>query len=101
MAKWTEYTGSDEQIEEMQKPGNTFCTKNVNNEFSGPFVWMDTKNHPDPRLRAFSDLKKDLQAWNVTHYLICDPHPYADEIKIWADTGCEVWWRRYQKTTLG
>jgi hypothetical protein len=22
---------------------------------------------------------------------LCQPHPYADLIKIWADTGCPVW----------
>ena len=26
-----------------------------------------------------------------TEYLIHQPHPYANLIKTWADTGCQVW----------
>ena len=32
-----------------------------------------------------------LNKKNETEYLICQPHPYADLIKIWADTGCPVY----------
>lgn len=39
---------------------------------------------------------KDVQVMRnilrpAERYLICQPHPYADLIKIWADTGCPVW----------
>lgn len=28
-----------------------------------------------------------------SEYIINDPHPYANEIKIWSDTGCPVYWK--------
>lgn len=33
----------------------------------------------------------DWRHKTLTNYLICQPHPYADLIKIWADTGCPVY----------
>ena len=44
------------------------------------------------RLRS-SMFTGDWKHRTLTHYLICQPHPYADLIKIWADTGCPVWVR--------
>lgn len=96
MAKWVEYTGSDEQIAEIKKAKSyairgidvaEICSQYV----LGPYMWFDTSRHPDPRLRSRNNLKEELECSNVTHYLICEPHPYADIIKIWAETGCEVW----------
>lgn len=93
MAKWIEYTGSDEQIEEMCKPGCIYAVMDVSGKVFGPYVWFDTSNHPDPRLREFNDLKSQLNTASIKQYLICEPNPYADIIKIWADTGCPVWVR--------
>ena len=99
MSEWIEYTGSDDQIEEIKSARSYLvmcidigeeCSKFI----SGPFVWVDTSDHIDPRIRAQSDLKEQMEASDVTHYLICQPHPYADLIKIWADTGCPVWVKR-------
>ena len=36
-------------------------------------------------------LKELLDSCGVKRFMFCEPHPYADIIKIWADTGCEVW----------
>ena len=91
MAKWIEYTGSDEHIEEMCKPGCIYAVMDVSGKVFGPYVWFDTSNHPDPRLREFNDLKSQLNTASIKQYIICEPHPYADLIKIWADTGCPVW----------
>ena len=73
MAKWIEYTGSDEQIEEIQKSEHGVMTED--------FIVIDG-SAPINDLLCIGD-----------EYLICQPHPYANEIKIWADTGCEVYVR--------
>lgn len=73
MTKWIEYTGSDEQIEEIQKYKHGVMTED--------FIIIDG-SAPINDLLYIGD-----------KYLICQPHPYADEIRIWADTGCEVWVR--------
>ncbi len=100
--EWIEYTGSDDQIEEIKSARSYLvmcidigeeCSKFI----SGPFVWVDTSDHIDPRIRAQSDLKEQMEASDVTRYLICQPHQYADLIKIWADTGCPV----YIQVTMG
>ena len=73
MSEWIEYTGSDEQIEEIQKSEHGWMTED--------FIVIDG-SAPLRDLLCIGD-----------KYLICDPHPYANEIKIWADTGCPVYWR--------
>lgn len=35
----------------------------------------------------------DWKHRTLTHYLICEPHQYADLIKIWANTGCTIYVR--------
>jgi len=96
MSEWIKYDGSDKQIREIKSAKSYLvmgidigeeCSRFV----SGPLVWVDTSDHIDQRIRAQSNLKEQMEASNVTHYLICQPHPYADLIKIWADTGCPVW----------
>ena len=71
--EWIEYTGSDEQIEEIQKSEHGWMTED--------FIVIDG-SAPLRDLLCIGD-----------KYLICDPHPYANEIKVWADTWCEVWVR--------
>lgn len=76
MSEWIEYTGSEKQIEEIDSDdndilfrlgnGKVILDSEVNGYWLEPFI-------------------------GVTHYLICQPHPYADLIKIWADTGCPVY----------
>lgn len=77
MSEWIEYTGSDEQIREI-----------THNECA----LMLTSGKV--RLKSYFfvyDLEDVLKV--ITHYLIAEPHPYADLIKIWADTGCPVWYK--------
>lgn len=73
MAKWIEFTGSDGQIEEIQKSEHGWMTEDL--------IIIDGS-------APIYDL---ISIGNK--YLICEPHPYADIIKIWADTGCEVYVR--------
>lgn len=79
MSEWIEYTGSDEQIEEMK----------------GGFLYRTTSDsQSDIALNeSHFDSIDHLKTWmrGATHYLAAKPHPYADLIKIWADTGCPVW----------
>ena len=98
MSEWIKYDGSDKQIREIKSAKSYLvmgidigeeCSRFV----SGPLVWVDTSDHIDQRIRAQSNLKEQMEASNVTHYLICQPHPYADLIKTWADTGCPVWYK--------
>ena len=81
MSEWIEYTGSNEQIEEMK----------------GGFLYRTTSgSQSDIALNESNfDSIDHLKTWmrGATHYLAAKPHPYADLIKIWADTGCPVWVR--------
>ena len=79
--EWIEYTGSDEQIAEIN-----------DSVLMHGFILRNKYGSISPVMK---------QPWHVTligdkdttHYLIRQPHPYADLIKIWADTGCPVWVR--------
>ena len=79
MSEWIEYTGSNEQIEEMK----------------GGFLYRTTSgSQSDIALNESNfDSIDHLKTWmrGATHYLAAKPHQYADLIKIWADTGCPVW----------
>ena len=82
MAEWIEYTGSDEQIEELVSAKTIVRVRYANRQ---EVNWSCTLFRSESNAR---DILQDAIA-----YLICQPHPYADEIKIWADTGCPVWIR--------
>ena len=81
MAKWIEYTGSDKQISDIQTSEHGWMTED--------FITIDG-SAPIHDLISVGE-----------KYLICQPHPYADLIKIWADTGCPVWWRMIPKNHVG
>lgn len=74
--KWIEYTRDNKQIEEINR-SESFLLKRKDGAVS--FVL-----HPPLVMNEMDDEV-------TTHYLIGQPHPYADLIKIWADTGCPVW----------
>ena len=83
MAKWIEYTGSDEQIEEILRNKDGFSyIRNMNDNDIKVYMSPLTKKY---LVALLSDCDR---------YLINNTHPYADIIKIWADTGCEVWVRQ-------
>ena len=84
MSEWIKYDGSDKQIEEINNARYGILAKNNFN-----YIWPDTYEYFD-----FAPI-------GATEYLICQPHPYADLIKIWADTGCPVWWRMIPKNHVG
>ena len=76
--EWIEYTGSDEQIEEINA-SEYFLLKRKDGEIS--FIL-----HP-----PFEPNEMDSET--TAEYLICQPHPYADMICQWARTGQPVWVR--------
>ena len=82
MSEWIKYDGSDEQIEEILNSKNGFSYIRDTGD-------KDIKVYLSPLTKTYligllSDCKQ---------YLINNQHPYADLIKIWADTGCPVWVR--------
>ena len=79
--EWIKYTGSDKQIEEIKTASKGILCKLNSDEGKIKQIMLKSWHSLD----EYSDL--------ITEYLICQPHPYADLIKIWADTGCPVYWR--------
>lgn len=84
-AQWVKFDGSDEQIAEMVGAKNGFVLRFNGGEDStiqtiGMWGTMITSRNP-----AFSS--------HLTHYLICEPQPYADMICQWAKTGQPVYCR--------
>lgn len=88
MSEWKKYEGTDEQIEEM-----------LNSEY-GFILTADGKELMITRkfLDCVFDGTKHFERWlnlrEISHYLLCEPHPLADMIKRWADTGQPVWIRK-------
>ena len=80
MSEWIEYTGSDKQIEEIRNAEHGFIVSKDGQE-SRWFCHGYTAAYVEKHLSAF------------THYLVCNPHPLANMIKRWADTGQPVWIR--------
>jgi len=74
--EWEVYTGSDEQIAEIDDAKNGFICKN-----DYGYIWDD----------VYIDWSKC--PIGATHYLICNPHPLADMICQWARTGQPVWFK--------
>ena len=81
--EWIKYDGSDEQLLEIMHAPRGYKYRNNKGYESGILIACG----------SLINLCNELQDDSVTHYLICQPHPYADLIKIWADTGCPVWVR--------
>ena len=77
MSGWIEYDGSDDQISDIKTSEHGWMTED--------FIVIDG-SAPIHDLISVGD-----------KYLICQPHPYADLIKIWADTGCPVY-AKHKKT---
>ena len=84
--EWIKYTGSDRQIKEIKSSSHGVMFEYVGNLGidTSVFKYAKDKYHIDNRLENKA----------IAKYLICQPHPYADLIKIWADTGCPVWVKR-------
>ena len=81
MAEWIEYTGSDEQIEEIWNGSYGFLVDNLNKiqEISN-FISKD-------------QMKRILDTRAINHYLVI-PYDPLREMKIrQAMTGQPVWWR--------
>lgn len=85
---WIKYTGSDEQLKELLTTDKKFIVDNQWSIFRTPtnLSLLATEDN----LNWLGALLRDTK---VNKYLICNPHPYADMIKQWADTGQPVWWK--------
>ena len=99
MSKWTEFTGSDEQIAELKSAKNGFILRycecdeteiirRIGNSFIGDAI--------DSRRRMLSgdNIVEVLSRNNTTHFWLIPADPLR-EMKIrWAQTGQPVWIRR-------
>lgn len=83
MSEWIEYSGSNEQIAEMQNSYYGFLLK-LNEKIKGIYRKNDLSS---------IEGKMVLPGFRheITHYLICNPHPLADMIIRQAQTGQPVW----------
>lgn len=77
--EWKEYNGSKEQIAEMESAQYGVLLS------SNPQEIVDVSD--------MISLESYLSVHEVTHYLICNPHPLADMICQQARTGQPVWVR--------
>ena len=75
MTEWIEYTGSDEQIKELNSA--------INSNSNG--VLLKLKDGTQTIIRSH------LYGYDFVAYLICNPHPLAGMICQQASTGQEVW----------
>jgi len=88
--KWTEYTGSDEQIAELKNARNGYILMNTLNQQSEISKTLET----NALRRGSSDRRILLNCSEVTHYWIISDYPLR-EMKIrQAQTGQPVWTRR-------
>lgn len=85
MSEWKEFTGSPEQTKELWDADNGYILRfsdKVNDRIRiAKDAWLTVSDFN-------SHCKK---VTNVTHYLICNPHPLEDMICQQARTGQEVW----------
>lgn len=79
MAEWKEFTGNSEQIQEMRNCYGGFLLKSSDHMYENEIIYPEDSN--------FSC----IDAFNVTHYLICEPHLLASMIRQQALTGQPVW----------
>jgi len=84
-AEWIEYTGSDEQIAELNAA--------IRNNNNGILVSLK-----DNTTRIVYD---NLYGYDFDKYLICNPHPYADMARQQLLTGQPVWVRYEWRDSTG
>ena len=95
MSEWKEFTGSPEQIEEIQNSKHGFVARNTSSVSSIMSIKLNQlfisgqKNPYLPELFG-NKVSEFLNYSNTTHYLICDPHPLEDMICQQARTGQDV-----------
>jgi len=85
MIEWKQYTGSDEQIKEMYASDYGYIIRTASGQ--------EIESHHEDAFDKFGS--------SITHYLICNPHPYAKEISQWGYTGQPVYWRSIKNGGTG
>jgi len=95
-AEWVAYTGSDEQIAEIEAAflHSGFIVMKENGGIS------EIIQGSQPLAKGF--VSHNLNAvWSVKKYLICNPHPYADMARQQLLTGQPVWVRYEWRDSTG
>lgn len=85
MTEWIEYTGSDEQIEELLTAEHGFIVDSQESIFHKPHYML--------LLEEGEFIRDHFRKHRVNKYLICAPHPNAGMISQWAKTGQPVYCR--------
>ena len=87
MTEWIEYTGSDEQIEEIVNAEHGFIVESQHSIFNTPPI--------DLHLGGFDGgfIRDKFALTSIKYYLLCEPHPLSAMICQWAKTGQPVWYR--------
>ncbi len=85
ITEWKEYSGSDEQIAELGAActNDGFIIRDANGICAS--VIKGENALPDAFLNYIPEM-----SCSTTHYLICEPHPFADMICQQARTGQPV-----------
>lgn len=76
MAEWKKFTGSGEQIKEMNETEHGWIVRLING--------VETNI-------CYDRVDEVLNRMRIAEYFICEPHPHAEMIKRWADTGQPVY----------
>ena len=82
MAEWIKYDGSIIQIAEMRNCENGFILRSSDHMYEHQIIYSD-------------DDFSCIDTFNVSNYLICNPHPLADMICQQAMTGQPVYVKKY------
>ena len=81
MPEWKQWNGSKEQLDEMRNAKDGFILRGTEPAYEEEIIFHN--------ISGLSCV--DMQ--NITHYLICQPHPLSDMIGRWILTGQSVWWK--------
>lgn len=93
MAEWIEYTGSEEQIDEIKA-----AVTGVIFEYVGGIGYDDSPLYYATNAYIINNR---INTRSIRKYLICNPHPYKDMIVSFANTGQPVYWRSLKTKEKG
>lgn len=85
MAEWKEYISNNQQIIELKESKHGFLLRSSDHMYENEIIYADAD---------FSC----IDAFNVTYYLICEPHSLRTMIKQQADTGQPVYIKMTENT---
>ena len=88
MSEWREYSGSYEQISELK----TAKSYSLRLRSGTQILSKPNREH---------DVTDYCGGKEITHYLICHPHPLAKDFILWINTGQPVWYKHRTINSTG